>query len=139
MGTNTVRSTIQLSFGDESQIVVTPEDQDRFAISVNDAIDACRAHAKEREFQTQHSLLMTLLKEWLNGKLSRVDRAFLTARDGGLLFLVVQKEQQLDEDLQDALTDLDIRIARDPALDLIKLSVLAIPKSSSSNIESFIL
>ena len=59
-------------------------------------------------------------------------------RDAGLLFLVVLKEKPFNQKIEDSLTELDIAIAQDDDLDLIKLSVLALPKASKDSIESFL-
>ena len=138
MTARTQRRTIELRYGDESDVVVTPADEDRFALSVDDAIAACHAHTKEREFRKQHKILFEQLTRWLRDHKDTVERAYLTTRDNGLLFLVVTRSKEMDPNLQDSLTELDVEIANDAYLDLIRLSVLAIPNASESNIESFI-
>ena len=138
MTSTTSRRIVELKFGDESHVVVTPEDQDRFALSVEDAIEACRAQEKRQQFQRQHDILIRQLSDWLHKHEENVDRAYVTTRDNGLLFLVVTRSIQMNPQLQDDLTELDLAIANDPCLDLIRLSVLAIPNASDSNVESFL-
>lgn len=138
MATHARRSAIQLRFGENDRVVVTPENEDRFALTMDEAVKACRAWESHQRFERQFRILIDVLKEWVQRHHDRVSQAHVTIRDGGLLFLVVMRKSHHDETLDESLTELDIEIANDPDLDLIRLSVLAIPNASEDNIASFL-
>ena len=88
--------------------------------------------------QTRLRQLVKLLWEWAHEHSEDIDRAFLTVRDRGLLFLVVMKGRKHNEELEECLTDLDVQVANDPEFQSIFLSVLAIPKCGPDGYLSFI-
>lgn len=119
------------------RVFVEPEDEDRFVITVQDAIKACRAYGRAADFQAQFKVLNNVLVKWIADRNDKIDHAYLTERDAGLLFVVVQKSEQIDPDFEDELTDLDLQIAHDSFLPMIKLSVIALPKCSKEQLGSF--
>ncbi len=119
---------LQLTYrGGPDRVVITPADEDRFVLSREEAIRACQAYAEKQRFASQFHLLLKTLARWLSEHEDQVKQAFLTERDKGLLFLVVQREPRYDEQLENDLTELDLQIAQDTDLRLIPLSVLAVP------------
>ena len=122
----------------DNNVVVTPEDNDRFVLTVSEAVEACKARGNENKFGLQFNLLMRITAEWLKEHKDKISCSYLTVRDAGLLFLVVRKEISFNSDFEDLLTEFDIKIAQDPQLDLIDLSVLAIPNSNEAGISSFL-
>lgn len=138
MSTDTQKTT-QLRYEDRDGIVVvTSDDEDRFAITVKEAIHACRVYQREEIFAHQFNILLKRLAIWLRTRQDEVADAFVTVRDNGLLFLVVRKSPHYDAGFEDDLTELDLEVAQDPNLDLIRLSVLAIPHASDDAIASFL-
>jgi hypothetical protein len=130
---------IQLDYRRDGSIVVTPEDQDRFVMSMQEAVVACKDASQVLRYSRQFSQgLLPKLTTWLQDRRASVRKAFLTVRDGGLLLVVVRKESVYDAAFTDALTDLDVEIARDSSLDLILLDVLALPDVSDEGARSFL-
>lgn len=119
-------------------IVVTPSDQDRFMVKIGKAIEILRLHQREEQFSNQFNLLLKRLACWLEDHAGTWDRAFLTAGESTLRFIVVRKRVKFDEEITDALSDLGVGIANDPDLDLIKLSTRALPLASNEAIQSFL-
>jgi len=122
----------------DGTVVVTPADQDRFALTVEEAVKACRAYEQASAFRHQFQILLRMLADWIGQHRDQVAEAYVTVRDAGLLFLVVKKVPQYDDALEDQLTELDLAVAQDPNLDLIRLSVLAVPPASQEAIDSFL-
>ena len=81
---------------------------------------------------------MARLCRWSQDRAADVESAYITVRDGGLLFLVVRRETEYERDFEDALTDLDTEIACDEEFDLIRLSVLALPHCPMEAMQSFL-
>lgn len=139
MSTSTAQKITQLRYEDrDGMVVVTPEDEDRFAITVEAAIQACQVFREQALFRLQFKQTLQKVAEWLNDHADDVAQAYLTVRDAGLLFLVARKSNRYDQHFEDDLTELDIQIAQDQELNLIRLSVLAIPDASEDSVASFL-
>jgi hypothetical protein len=122
----------------DGAIVVTPSDQDRFLVKVGKAIEILRQHEREQQFGRQFSVLMNRLAAWLKEHSEKCARAFLTAGESTLRFIVVRKAVQFDGEITDALSALGVEIANDPDLNLIKLSTRALPLASNEALQSFL-
>ena len=130
---------IQLHYQEkENYITVIPADEESFYLTVDKAIQACRAYNYTSAFSNQFQKLLERLAKWIHGNKGEIESAFLTVRDAGLLFLVVRNSKKYNGKFEDKLTDLDIEIARDKNYDKIKLSVLAIPQVDFEQISSFL-
>lgn len=122
----------------DGSVVVIPEDESRFVITVGEAIRACRAFDAQLQFERQFKEVLNKLGAWVTTHKAEVSRAYITSRDTGLLFLVVRNVVEYGREFEDALTDLDVDVAQNPNLDLVQLSVLAIPKASDESVASFL-
>lgn len=130
--------TVQLDWGlKDGLVTVTPRDQDRFSIKIRRAIEILQQAAKADEFERQFNLLLRMLAEWLHTR-NDVARAYITNRDGALAFVVVRASREYDDEFEDALSDLDFRLATDADLDLIKMDAIALPLASDCAVSSFL-
>ena len=128
---------VQLDWNDQSgRVTVTPKDQDRYTLKVQQAIELLNLGHQHQLFQSAFQVLVNRLGEWLSQQ-SGIREAFLTLRDGGFLFVVVRKDSRLDDDFEDSLTDLDVAIAGDADLRRLRVDVLSLPGASASAIETF--
>lgn len=136
----TKQEPIRLTYLEGSrQVIVMPKDEDNFATTVDAVVKICaEAHKAPASFIRQLRRLLSLLANWVAAHRNDVYKAFLTVRDQGFLFLVVRKGSEYDSEFEDALTDLDLSIARDENFNLIHLSVLALPKVSREACQSFL-
>lgn len=121
----------------DGMVVVTPRDEDRFSIRLNDAIEILRKADKEKPFRGQLKLLMKQLAEWLRDR-DDVRTAYLTIRDGAFAFVVIRTSVAYDEAFEDELSELDFRIANDPDLTLISLHTMSLPSISAAASQSFL-
>lgn len=132
-----VRNILPLEWSEQDgQIVVTTRDGDRFIIKLNRAIEILRVADKD-QFPKQFHLLSRVLAEWIRDH-SGIRAAYLTVRDGALAFIVVRDMCEYDEDFEDALSALDLAVANDPDLNLIKLNTVALPAASQDAVSSFL-
>lgn len=133
-------SVVRLDYRmEDTRVIVTPQDNDAFGLTVEQAVRACRLFGDEGiPFEGQFNLLLRRCALWLLDHKKYVSDAYMTARDAGLLFLVVRKQKEYDGKFEDDLTALDISIARDAELDLIRLSVLAMPAIPDDVLESLL-
>jgi hypothetical protein len=130
---------IQLLYQEKNNfITVIPEDEELFYLTVDKAIQACRAYNYTSAFSNQFQKLLDKLAQWIHVNKNEIESAFLTVRDAGLLFLVVRNSKKYNGQFEDKLTELDIEVAQDKNFDKIKLSVLAIPQVDFEQISSFL-
>lgn len=129
---------IHLHYSDTNQQVVIDDEGGKLVTTVAAAIDACKAAGKEQEFWRQFSEMQDKLSRWLVSQRDLIEEAYITVRDSAILFLAVQKSPAFNPDLEDSLTGIDLQIAQDKDLDLIRLNVLAIPKVSKPAVDSLL-
>ena len=115
------------------------EHQDRFFLSVEEAIEACKVYERSEKaiFRKQYQNLLNWLGSWSYERREKIEKAFLTFRDAGLLFLVVTKSKTYDEGFESDLTKLDIETANHPDFSEVKLSVQALPLCDKNGYNSF--
>jgi hypothetical protein len=141
MTTQATAEPIRLDYRVRSgaQVVITPRDEDRFVLSIRDAAEACaRGRDMVRFEQRLRQVVLPRLAQWLRKHDDEISAAYLTVRDGGMLFVVVRKAARYDADFADALTDLDTEMAAEPQADLVPLEVLALPNVTREGAESFL-
>lgn len=131
-------NVITLNWADEDGIItVTPEDESRFNIKLRRAIEMLQVADKVDQFQQQFKLLLEVIAKWASGR-SDIERAIVTLLNDHILFAVVRKTVEYDEDFEDALSALDLAIAQDVDMDLIRMHSIALPHSSEVAIRSFL-
>jgi hypothetical protein len=135
------RDPIVLRWQDDSRmLVVEPKDQDRYMLTVSKAIAACQMDQALglEQFQTQFKNLLLTLKNWAQERRNEIEGVYLAVRDGGLLYVVVKKQARFNPDFEDSLTDLDLKIAHDEDLSMMRVNMLSLPKASMDAISTFL-
>jgi len=133
------REAIQLRYNDMGKkVVVTPKDQDRFVMSVEDAAQACRAYKNLIVFKDQFERLLYDLCQWCKQNKSRIREAFVTQSDSAILFLVVRKDIPYDREFEYKMVRKEIKVARSAEYDLIRLSSLALPCCGEEDYRAFL-
>lgn len=131
---------IRLKWSEKDQkILVEGADEDRFSMTVEEAIEACKVYerAKKTIFRKQFDMLLDFLGAWSHTRKNKLAKVFLTIRDAGLLFLAVTKRKTYDANFEEELTQLDLEIANSEDFSEILLSVQSLPLCSQSNYDSF--
>jgi len=121
----------------DGMLTITPQDEERFSIRLNRAIEVLRRASSAEPVNDQVRLLLRMLAEWLRNRLD-IESAYITVRDGTLCLLLVRSEVLYSEEFENAVAELDIAIASDVDLDLIRLNVIALPRASDEAIASFL-
>ena len=129
-----MRDVVELRWDCEAKQVVAQKGDDRVAMPVRQAIDACRAYADQITFKEQFDLLTNRICRWSSQHEDSLHEVYLTARDSGLLFLAVTNTAKYNDGLEESLTDLDLDIANDEDYNLIDLGCHAIPKAESCDL-----
>lgn len=123
---------------DVTGVVVETNEEDRFVLSLQDAIQACRSIEKANEYLSQLSGVFRRLTTWLNERPEKIDRAYLSLSGDGLDFTIVQRSNRFDPEIDEPLVDLDISIAKSEEFNLITLDVMSLPYCDEDNVLSFV-
>ncbi|MGD0900787.1 MAG: hypothetical protein ABR915_23385 [Thermoguttaceae bacterium] len=89
-------------------------------------------------FSDQFALLLRVLAEWINDHRDAILAAYLTGRDGALVFVIVRNRCEFDDAFEDLVSDLDFRVANDSDLGFIRMDAIALPLASQAAVASFI-
>ena len=132
------KNILQLSWSNhDGQATVTPQNEDRYTIKVQKVIELLALGKKAENFELQFKLLLNTLGSWFNGRKDLAD-AYLTSRDGIFSFIAIRSEMKYSESFEDEHADLDIHIANDSDLNLVKLNTMSLPPVSAETLDQFI-
>jgi hypothetical protein len=131
---------IQLNIDGQAHagLSIHPEDGDFFSRSRKMLDRTGRLGGRPGIFEGQLASLKRELEAWSTGYADSVEETYLVLKGGEFLFLVILKGKAYDGALEDSLTDLDMKVAQNPAYDLINLSVMAFPAFAEDAIRSFL-
>jgi hypothetical protein len=129
---------IELNCHNNARVKVVPADKNVMMLTVRAAIEACRAYDEQLQFNDQFEHLLPALGAWLSDRKDKVDRAYLTVAETGLMFLVMLKDVHYDSSVEDELTEFDLQIANDVDFSLLRISMLAIPQSNEDALQAFL-
>jgi hypothetical protein len=118
--------------------VVNTKDGDRFVLSFDEMVGACKISENRKEFFSQFKDVFELLNSWLNRNADKIDRAYLSFPGDGIDFTVVQRSKALDRDLDESLIHLDIEIAANEKFHLVRLQILVLPMTSEESVLAFV-
>lgn len=103
---------IQIDAGDDgSQVVFTPQDQDKFVLGCKDAIRCAQVGLGWNAIGDEIRALIEHVHQWFN-KHSGIAKCHVRPVDGRLVVYVVPKKGRFDLELSDQLTDLDLEISQ---------------------------
>ena len=139
---NKSAAPIRLSSRIKDKRVLVEDGDSQLLWTVDQVLTACRAynrHVELADVTRQVRELWALLTEWLAARGDAVQSAHLQpANLGQLLFLVVQKAPQFNQELTDSLTELDMDVANDDRFKLIKMMVRLVPPCEQDQIEAML-
>lgn len=138
MSTTKLSSIVLYEDGAEHDVLVYLKDNDKFVLTAQDAVRACRAWDKSVQFQRQFEDLLTRLSRWISDNRGDISIAKLNVRENDILFVVTQAVVKRNDHLADQLTDLDLEISGSPSFDLISLNVLSLPLVDAESAAAFL-
>lgn len=128
---------IQLDWREQGRtVVVCPQDEDRFLMTVQDAAEACRPGQEVLRWRAQLDKLIVYVHEWVKRHVDRVSATYMATADGRLTFFVVPEGTTMDFELSDEIAQLDLEIAHE--FDLCKCEVRQIPGRDYAAIATFL-
>jgi hypothetical protein len=110
MESTTSSGPIRLSFESKRQIVVIPENQDRFLTTASAAAQACQQAEKQSEWVEQFKEFLGFIHQWCIDHGDKVHSCYVTIGDHSLNVLVCLKGDDYDFELDDQLAELDLAL-----------------------------
>ena len=103
---------IRLDFQSVQQVVVTGNDGDRWVTTVKEAAQACRTALDFQAWKGEFEGFLARIHEWAKQHADVVSSAFVGISSEGLTGVIVTKGPDYRMELDDAITDLDIEVAK---------------------------
>jgi hypothetical protein len=129
MPTRTVSAgPIHLNFRSVQQVVVEPEDENRFMMTAREAARACEVAQSEKELREAFNRLLVYLHEWCKTRGSTVHSAYVYSGDGCLNILICTQGPDYRFDFDDPVTELDLDLTRQ--FDWLTAEVMQVPEAS---------
>ena len=129
---------LQLAWDDiDGRVIVTPENEDRYQLRIDRVVELLQLAQDAESFKNQVNFLHKRLAGWMSAR-DDIENAYLTFRDGALSLVVVRNDPKYCPEFDDALSDLDIEIANDVDLNLIKLNTISLPPTSQEALQQFV-
>ena len=122
---------IRLNVRSEKRVVVEPEDEDRFVLTVREAAQACQQHHDDKEWETLFNRFLIFLESWGKNHSDKVASVFVNVCDGALNILICTADGLYDTSLDDMLTDLDLELVKE--FDWLVAEVMQVPASVQSD------
>jgi hypothetical protein len=101
---------IHLDFKSVQQVVVHPEDQDRFTMTAREAAQACQRAQNDKDFEEEFKRMLVRVREWAQAHEDAVVAAYVYTGDGQLNVLMATQGPGFRSDLSDDLTELDLSL-----------------------------
>lgn len=102
---------IRLHFCDQTRVVVTPEDEDRFMTTAAEAALACRNAQNILKWNQEFDGLLRHVHAWCQTMAEDISSAYIGFSGDGLSLFLLSKGTDYRFDLDDVVSDLDIDIA----------------------------
>ena len=103
----TNKGPVQLRF-DGGKVVVTPEDQNRFVIAADRAVEACQLMDSGLQLRERFKEeFLTRLFQWCQQHADKIQGCYVAIRDGTLTVFVIGVSGTYDFDLDDPISELE--------------------------------
>lgn len=133
------QAPIRISFRSVDKVFVEAEQEDRFLVTQQEASKACQQaqHAQDwlEKWRLEFDALLKTLADWAANHADNIDGAFLVAGNDGLEVFIATSGSEYRDDLDDAITDLDIEI--NAAYPLCPTDIMHFPSEPGDTRHSF--
>ena len=124
-----------LTFGSSERLEVIAEDRHRFYTTVSKAAEACKGAADTALWIEQFKDLLNDLHKWCKEHASSVENCYVSWTEGQLKVFVTTPGEDYQFDFDDAITDLEIRLAS--VYPDCSAAVIQLPESPPNELTSF--
>jgi hypothetical protein len=118
----------------DGKVVVEPEDEDRFVMTAQSAVQACQeSHHREEAIRTFKEEFLNPLYEWCLGHSGKVKACYIAVPVSYIQVFVVGTSQRYDFGLSRELSALELKLA-DAGW---RVSVLQLPAASAEDLQTY--
>lgn len=131
---NSQGEIILLNYSDSGMIVVTPEDEDRFVLTAQNAVKACHDRYREEEaIKSFKNKFLVPLSEWCRANAERIRACYVPVPVGHIQVFVIGKGKEFDFELGKDISQLELRLF-DAGW---RVNVLQIPHSDQEELQTY--
>jgi hypothetical protein len=114
MATDRVNASrpIRLTFRSEMRVVVEPDDEDRFVMTMREAALACKQVADNKAWEEAFDTFLVYLEKWSESHADKVSAVYFSVGDGALNIFVCTPSELYDIELDDIISELDIALVQ---------------------------
>jgi hypothetical protein len=123
--TRTKPKPIRLHFESTNQVMVVPDDEDRFFTTESEAARACKQVERSRDWSQQWNDFLVHVNRWCEAHKGDIEAGYVTVGDSALNVLLFLRRPDYDFGLEDGIADLDLELAE--KFPLCTAEVLQIP------------
>ena len=131
----TISQPIRLRFDDQTPVVVTSEDEDRFMTTSAEAAYACRQAENMLHWKNEFDHLLAFLHKWCAGKDKQVARTYMAISEDGLKAFILTRGPEYLFEFDDAISALDIEVAE--KFERCPTEVIQMPETPAGSLTSF--
>jgi hypothetical protein len=115
-------------------VIVTPDDEDRFVLTAQSAVKACQDHVQQNEsIKKFKSEFIRPLMDWCESNAGRIHSTYIPIPIGYVQVFVVGNSERFDFALGEDLANLELQLA-DAGW---RVSILQIPLSSEEELKTY--
>ena len=124
---------------DESKagLTITSREGETYSLPYDDALIASRSAAEFKDYAQQIADLMDDLLAWLDERDRGIDRACVALNPEVVKFVIIRRDSSFDPDLEDDLSDLDLKVLNEDAFAMLDFQSIALPDCSDDALASF--
>jgi hypothetical protein len=116
---------IELHFESTEQVLVVPDDKDRFVTTMGEAARACQQAENSREWDQQWKDMLYHVHEWCKAHEDSVAEGYVCVGDSAINIIVCVRGEDYDFSFEDELSEFDLELAQ--KFPLCKTEVMQIP------------
>ena len=123
------QSPIRLDFQSETQVIVVPDDKDRFITTAGEAARACQQAENGIEWNRQWQEFLSYLNNWCRSHKDSISACYVSVGDSEINVLLCTSFESYNFDLEDVIAELDIDLATH--FPVVSSEVIQIPNQPS--------
>ena len=103
---------LKLDFESVEQVLVVPENEDRFITTEREAARACQVAEYGKEWSNQFKDFLSYIHHWCEEHSAIVEAGFVDVGDIGLRVEICINKDSYDFEFDDEITDLDVELGK---------------------------
>jgi hypothetical protein len=119
---------IELHFESTEQVLVVPDDRDRFVTTMGEAARACQQADNTREWDQQWNDMLFYVHEWCKAHEPIVNEGYVSVGDSAINIIICVASEDYDFEFEDELAEFDLELSR--KFPLCRTEVMQLPNQA---------